>query len=329
MTMRYFIFIFKKRYRNFFLNNFAKTRKIKNYVIINLSGPILSILGKFLYSFLKKKITFISCDGESFLFNEKKSINIWMGGTSNKIQTKYLKFKNNYVTSSNIFTDKSKILQIYPEQLNFCQLNKNFKFIYASTFVKPKLKTSLLIWKKYKNKIMNDTTVVDNNKFWSLIKEINKKELSQIYIDLKNLIRFQYIKIINKKYNRDLILIGSNWKEYYPNSIPSNFSHNFINSYYRGNVGLDFGSRDGDEVLYSRSIQILENKALLVQSKQNSLNDKFLNLYKKICFKNPKELINMCENFKKNPKYANDILKKLVYFFNKKNYNFDTLRKII
>ena len=172
-------------------------------------------------------------------------------------------------------------------------------------------------------------TVVDNNKFWSLIKEINKKELSQIYIDLKNLIRFQYIKIINKKYNRDLILIGSNWKEYYPNSIPSNFSHNFINSYYRGNVGLDFGSRDGDEVLYSRSIQILENKALLVQSKQNSLNDKFLNLYKKICFKNPKELINMCENFKKNPKYANDILKKLVYFFNKKNYNFDTLRKII
>jgi hypothetical protein len=326
--MRYFIFIFRKRYRNFFLNNFAKSRKINNYIIINLSGPILSILGKFLYLFLNKKVTFISCDGDSFLFNEKKSINIWMGGTSKKIDTKYLKFSNNYVTSSNIFTDKNIVLQVYPERFEFFPLNKDFKFIYASTFVKPKLKKSLLIWQKYKNKIMIDTTVIDKRKFWSLIKDINKEESAQIYIDLKNLIRFQYIKIINKKYNKDLILIGSNWKKYYLNSVESNFSSNFINSHYKGNVGLDFGSRDGDEVLYSRSVQILENKGLLIQSKQNSVNHKFLNLYKKICFKNPKELMNICETFKKNPKYANDILKKLVYFFNKKNYNLETLSKI-
>ena len=91
-----------------------------HFIIINLSGPVLSFLGKFFYFLFKKKIIFISCDGESFLF-DKNAVNIWMGGTSKKIDPKYLQFKNNYVTSSNLFTNRGKVLQIYPE--NFMQKN--------------------------------------------------------------------------------------------------------------------------------------------------------------------------------------------------------------
>ena len=324
---KYFIFIFKRRYRNFFLGNFAKTRKIKNFIIINLSGPVLSVLGKFFYFLFKKKIIFISCDGESFLF-DKNAVNIWMGGTSKKIDPKYLQFKNNYVTSSNLFTNRSKVLQIYPENFFYRPLNKNFKFIYASTFVQPSLKKSSLIWFKYKNIIMNNTNIINDGKFWLLLKKFDNKDFFRVYIDLKNFIRFEYIKILKKNFPNRLLLIGSDWKKYYPSSIDSNFSNNFINVHYAGNIGLDFGSRDGDEIFYPRSIQIIENNALLIQSRQNCLNQKFSILYRHISFKNPRELVSKLCTFAENTKYANDILKKIVYFFNKKNYNLKSLKKI-
>ena len=109
--MKYLIFIFKHRFRKKFLNNFLKCKKVKNTFVIDLSGPYFYLLGKILYFFIRtKKVVFISCDGLDFLKRENNSINLWMGGTSEKILDKYKKFKNNFVPASTIFSDESKLL---------------------------------------------------------------------------------------------------------------------------------------------------------------------------------------------------------------------------
>jgi hypothetical protein len=329
--MFFYIFIFKRRYRNFFLNNFIKNKKIKNTFIINLSGPFLSLIGYLLYLLInKKKIVFISCDGIPFLYKEYNSINLWMGGTSKKIPMEYRNFKNNYVTSSNISTNRKIVLQVYPEQVNFNNLNNNIKFIYASTFVKPKSNISLNIWKKYKLKIMQNTTCINQIKFWGIMKKINRDDISELYIDLKNLIRFEYICALQKKFKDRLILIGSDWINYYSNAQKNNFSNKYLIMQYKGNVGLDFGSRDGEEVFYPRSNQIIESGALLIQSKQSYLNNnEFKNIYNKISFKNCNELISLCDKIIKYPRYGNLILERFVSFFNKKHYNSINLKKIL
>ena len=75
--MKYLIFIFKRRFRQKTLNNFLNVKKIKNVSILNLSCPILYLIGKFLYFILKsKKIIFISCDGLDYLYRESNSINL-------------------------------------------------------------------------------------------------------------------------------------------------------------------------------------------------------------------------------------------------------------
>lgn len=327
--MFFYIFIFKRRYRNFFLNNFIKIKKIKKIFIINLSGPFLSLIGYLIYLLASnKKFIFISCDGIPFLYKEYNSINLWMGGTSKKIPMQYRKFKNNYVTSSNIFTNRKIVFQIYPEQPNYNNLNNNIRFVYSSTFVRPKSNVSLNIWEKYQGKIMQDTTCINQKKFWDIMKKISRDDISELYIDLKNLIRFEYIKALQQKFKERLVLIGSDWINYYSNAQKSNFSSKYLIMQYKGNIGLDFGSRDGEEVFYSRSNQIIESGALLIQSKQTYLNNyEFKNIYNKISFKNCNELISLCNKIIKEPQYGNLILKQLVSFFKKKNYNFINLKK--
>ena len=63
--MKFLFFIFHFRYRQRTLNNILKRRKIKKYFLINLSGPVYSVLGKILLFFKLGK--FISCDGEPFI----------------------------------------------------------------------------------------------------------------------------------------------------------------------------------------------------------------------------------------------------------------------
>lgn len=93
--MKYLIFIFKRRFRQRSLNNFLKLKKIRDIRIINLSGPVLSYFGMFLYFILRnEKFSFISCDGLFFLKREKNAINFWMGGTTQKIPEIFRNFKN-------------------------------------------------------------------------------------------------------------------------------------------------------------------------------------------------------------------------------------------
>jgi hypothetical protein len=150
--MKYLIFIFKRRFRQKTLNNFLSIKKIKNVHVLNFSGPIFYLLGKFLYFFLKsKKIVFISCDGLDYLYRESNSINLWMGGTTNKIPDKYKKYKNNFVSASSLFTDESKLLTFFPTNINQSKINNDYKFVYISENKKVENENSLKIWKENKD----------------------------------------------------------------------------------------------------------------------------------------------------------------------------------
>ena len=79
--MKFLIFIFKHRFRRNSLNNILKCKKINQTYIIDFSGPLLYLIGKILYFFIKsKKVVFLSCDGLDFLKRESNSINYWLGG---------------------------------------------------------------------------------------------------------------------------------------------------------------------------------------------------------------------------------------------------------
>ena len=56
--MKYLIFVFKHRFRQNSLNNFLKLKKIKDFKIINFSGPLQSIIGKFYILFQEVKYNF-------------------------------------------------------------------------------------------------------------------------------------------------------------------------------------------------------------------------------------------------------------------------------
>ena len=74
MKKYYFIFVFKQRLRKVAWNNFLKIKRIKNYRIIDLSGPVkffvFSRLLIFINNLFYKKISnliLISCDGLPFI----------------------------------------------------------------------------------------------------------------------------------------------------------------------------------------------------------------------------------------------------------------------
>ena len=131
--MKYLIFIFKRRFRQKTLNNFLSVKKVKNVHVLNLSGPILYLVGKFLYFFIKsKKVVFISCDGQDYLYREANSINFWLGGTSYKVPDKYKKYKNNFSPCTTLFSDNTKLLTFFPTNIYQSKMNNEYKFVYIS-----------------------------------------------------------------------------------------------------------------------------------------------------------------------------------------------------
>lgn len=86
MKVKFFIVIFKHRFRTQAFNNFLKLIKIQNNYLLNFSGPLRYII---FFKFFKlmskffKNICLISCDGLPLLY--ENGVNIWFGGTSLKL----------------------------------------------------------------------------------------------------------------------------------------------------------------------------------------------------------------------------------------------------
>ena len=327
--MKYLIFIFKHRFRRNSLNNILKCKKINETYIIDLSGPLLYFFGKLLYFFIRsRKVVFISCDGLDFLKRETNSINLWLGGTSEKIQEKYRKFKNNFVMGSTVFTDDTKILTFYPTLIKKNKLNFDFKFVYISENKEITNSKSIKIWEEYKNIILNNLDLIDKKHFWKDIVDEKKEPVQKIYIDIKSLIRLELVNELIKILDDRLILVGSNWKSIYSKAFPSNYSNKYIESVYRGNICVDFGSKNSDKCIYPRTSKIIESGGLLFQSIHSDSKDIFKGLFEKTCFTSVKDMKEKIFFFIKNSNQTNELLVKQQNNFENEELNYKTFKKI-
>ena len=327
--MKYLIFIFKHRFRKTSLNNILNCKKIKNTYIIDLSGPFFSFFGKILYLLIRsKKVIFISCDGLDFLKRESNSINFWMGGTSEKIIEKYKKFRNNFVAASTIFTDESKLLIFYPTQISKNSLKKNFKFIYVSENKEITNFKSLEIWEKNKQKILENLQLVDQLSFWKNIVNIENDPVQEIYKDIKSLIRADLVDELNKILRNDFILIGSDWKKKYPNALESNYSIKYIENMYKGNICIDFGSKNSEKCIYPRSCKIVESGGLLFQSIHKDSKNIFKDLFTQTCFTSLTDMKKKIDFFLKNPNKLDSLFVTQQKNFETEDLNYKTIQKI-
>ena len=330
MKKYYFIFVFKQRLRKVAWNNFLKIKKIKNYRMIDLSGPIkyflFSQLLIFIVNLFHKKLDnliLISCDGLPFIRN--KGVNMWFGGTRLKIPTEFKKYQNNLVIIKNILHKKKNFVTLYPKIFNKVTFNKDFKIIYASSIKLNYSNASKKIWKRYKNTIIKDFSLIDKNQFW-LKKDLKKLNNRQdIYRDLKSFLRVYIIKEINKKFKKNLIVIGNDWKKHIRNAKSSNHDLRYIRNIYKGNICLDFGSRWGDNVLYPRSIEILEAGGYLLQSTQSDSIKSFGYLKMSNNFNTIKDLIIKLNMYKQNYKLLNQNYKKILNHYKSDILNYKTL----
>jgi len=335
MKKYYFCFVFKHRLRIPAWNNFIKIKKIKNYKIIDLSGPIkyflFSKLLIIIVSLFHKKLKnwiLISCDGLPFV--KRNGVNMWFGGTRLKIPTQFKKYKNNLCIIKNVLLDKKNFITLYPNNLKKTIFNKNFKIVYASSIKLNYSKKSKGVWNRYKSKIIKDFTLIDQKKFWlkKIFKNLDQKNSEKIYRDLKSFLRIHVIKEIKKKFSERLVIIGDDWKDYIKNAQPSNHNLQYIKDSYSGNICLDFGSRWGDCSLHPRSIEILESGGYLLQTTQSDTNSTFGHLKIFNTFNTTKELITKINLYEQNYNLLDLNFQKIFTHYENNEKNYKTLTNI-
>jgi hypothetical protein len=298
--------ICKSNFRRQSLNNFQNTKNFGDYKLYFLLGFPLFYLSK-IFSFFKSG-KFISLDGNPTI-DEKKGINLWMGGTNFKIPNEYNNFKNNYTNMNSIFLSKQKIFQIYP--LNIRSFKKKTpKIVFISEVNITKDINIINLWKKNKIELTNDFTKIDDIFFWKKFNFFNKKKICfSYYRHFKNLLRLEIVKKLSNKYRKNFLLVGSSWSNFGIKSIPSIFDRRIVANIYQGNICIDLGSKAGSLSLYPRSIDIIESGGILVQSKQNDADKIWKNplIQNKFLFCNFKELFLVIKKILKNK----NIMKKI------------------
>jgi hypothetical protein len=330
--MKFIFFSFKYRHRKKDLNNFLKNRIFKDFLLLNLSGPIKHYVAKILIFLNIGKA--ISCDGQPLLLNKNKGINFWVRGTHLDIPESYRKKENNYVTIFNpILKKRNKVLQIYPIDIIKSKINSLPKLVYLSkTLNKNHLtrKRDLLFdgkphnyqedynkWCILKKDLLNDFSLIDDLSFWNKNFAPNSEyKYLQIYINFKTFLRHEIILYIKSKFKERLLLVGDDWIEYYDDAIKSNYSLENIKELYKGNICLDLGSILGSISLYSRSNQIIESGGLLIQSRQSDSNNIWGPLAKEFLFNDLNSLCQLIEKLLHNNSICNQLLDKEYYHFN-------------
>ncbi len=326
-----FIFIINRyKYRKLAFNNFLKNKILNSYRLINLNGPFFSWLGYLIYKLnLSDKYKFISCDGWPFLSNEKNSINIWFGGTILKILENYKNYKNNYVTASTLFTRTDKIIQFYPFNIKKRNNLQNPKIVIALSckIVEDPLVSK--IWVKNKKRILENLSLLENLKFWESIdiNDLNLKKKQFIYVCIKSLVRIELLKIIKENFNDQCMFVGNDLKKYFADAYGSDFQYGYLKKLYDGNICLDFLAKDGDQLLYPRSIEILESGGTLFQIETNNSKKLFEKYKDNLTFNSSDEMTKKLEDLLSNKElkiYNEFFIKK----FNSTNYNQETFKNI-
>jgi hypothetical protein len=329
MKVKFFIIIFKYRLRHQAFNNFLKRKKIQNNFLLNLSGPFKHMLFYKIFKFISKffdNICLISCDGLPLI--EENGVNIWFGGTSIKLDKLKINSKKNCFVFDNFIKKEKNLISFYPTLINITEIKNDVKIVFIGDINLKNINNKINeIWIKNKKRIYSDFTIIEKPLFWNRFNYKNKIELLEDYINLKNILRYSVIESLNKLYPEKLFLVGNIWKKF-KNSIQNNYNIKFVSNIYSGNICLDFGSKWGDNSLYPRSIQIIENGGLLLQVEQKNSYTVFKSLSKNLNFKNFENLQFKLKNFLNNKKFANDTLKKVKRRFNNDHNNSTTLNKI-
>ncbi len=311
--MKFVFFSFKHRHRYKDLNNFLNNRIYGKYFVLNLGGPFKHFIAKLLI-FLKIGKT-ISCDGRPVIVDKSRGINFWVRGTILNIPKSLRNLNNNFVTIYHSVLQNNKIFQIYPINIKKVQIRQNLKIIYMSTInieTNPEEKS---IWEKYKFQILEDFTLIDSREFWDKVVSNNndndKDKKLTLYRKLKLLLRFNIIKNLKEKFNKELDLIGNDWSFYSLNSLSSNYNIKKNKKIYKGNICLDLGCIEGSSSLYSRSNQIIESGGLIIQSIQCDGKKIWGDLHDKILFKNLPDLITLLEKLLNDKNYCSILLQEI------------------
>ena len=327
--MKLVFFSFKHRHRYKDLNNFLSSKIYGKYCLINLAGPFKYFIAKLL-TFLKIGKT-ISCDGIPLIPDKSLGINFWVRGTVLNIPKNLRGLNNNFVTIFHPLLENKTIFQIYPINIKKTQVKNNLKIVYMS---KINIATNLEeknIWEKYKNQIIDDFTLIDNKTFWEKINpNINNLYVKlSLYRKLKLLLRFEIIKNLHSKFNKELNLIGNDWNLQSFNYSPSDYNIKKNKKIYNGNICLDLGCIEGTSSLYSRSNQIIESGGLIIQSFQSDGKEIWGELHDKILFKNLPDLISLLNKLLNDRKYCSLLLNKINKNFNNSNkYTEKSLDKV-
>ena len=309
--MRLFFFSFKHRYRQKELNNLLNTRIYGKYFILNLSGPFKYFIAKILV-FLKIGKA-ISCDARPLIPDKTKGINLWMRGTNLDIPNDLKKLNNNFVTIDNPFIQNQKIFRLYPINIKKTKIQDNLKIIHMSRINIDTSAEEKNIWNKYKDQLIEDFTLVDNNDFLKKISLNHNDEMRMfnLYKKIKLLLRFEIIENLKKVFNNKINLIGDGWDTFHSDSLTPIYNMKKITKMYKGNIGLDLGSLAGSISLYPRSIQIIESGGLIIQSTQKDSNKVWKNLHDKILFNNISGLISLVEKLLNNKQYCLTLLQEI------------------
>lgn len=312
--MKIIYFVFKHRYRIKDLNNFLKTKKYGNFLVINFGGPLKHYFAKILNIINIGKA--ISCDGRPLIPNKKKGYNFYMRGTNLNIPSNVTNYDNNIVTIKHVLIENKNVFQIYPIDLDKNNIKKDFKIIYMSSINLKCDSDKKKFWEENKKKILEDFTIIDNKEFL-LNKLIGKNlhEINSYYRAIKLHLRFEIVSYLKKKLKEKFILIGDDWKKYFFDALNSNYNIKKNKKNYKGNICLDLGCIEGSSSFYSRSNQIIESGGLIIQSKQMDSGEKWGQLSKDIIFKDFDSLNFIINEVLNDYQNANKILTKIFNHF--------------
>jgi hypothetical protein len=333
MKKKYFFFVFKHNFRKNAFNNFLEIKKIKNFLIFNLSGPLkYYLIGKTViffvqkFNFFFKNCILISCDAKPLLL--KNSVNIWFGGTSYKVPQDYKILKNNCHVFENFIKKEKNLLKFYPYDIDQFYLQKQPKVIFIGDFNFYNYNIIRKIWHLEKKKIFKNFQIIEKKFFWAKYNLENHKKIQAYYIAIKDLLRFNLIIKLSDLLKDDLIVVGNRWKPHIKSALKSNYKKSYAESLYKGNICLDLGSKWGNNCLYPRSINIIESGGLLLQSKQSDVKNIFHKNYRDMSFNNLNELIKKIKKLLNNKNEIKSFYNNQYKTFNNENLNYQTLKKI-
>ena len=142
----------------------------------------------------------------------------------------------------------------------------------------------------------------------------------EIYRLIKNRLRYNCVKYLNKYLKQDFCLIGKSWKKLGFETSRNNYDYFDNRNKYSSSVfSLDCGSTSGEFPIYLRTYEIVLNSSCLFQTMTSMSSQLFGDLTKEVCFNNLEDMIKKIETLRKFEKNDIENLKKKIFNQIKKN----------